>query len=544
MLIRCLRMTLAAGFRYNTVSFADLGCVSEASAQQSDYCSFDAQCYTTLFPSAQRYSTAMKKSFSQRRVPRKVGDGEDDEPLSNGADTGPDTTGKHLRSRIQHPQSLTLYLSPRSRLTRPPTDSVIKRPAKPRKATPLRKAYVADDEDGEDENAKVVAPKRAGLSRIAVQRNANKRAAFQPSDLPSKETEDDDGPSYGASDLQALKESTPSMQVATVEDVSNSTQALDLSSKFGSSLSRYQQPSAIPSATEIAEKKARRARMAKEAEAEEFISIDPDNMDEDEDGNTMTDENGRLILRPKDKYGQMESRLVRDDEDVMEGFDDFTGDAGSRIHMDESTRGDARRRRKEEMAAQIAAAEQVSGDGEDDSDRERNEAFEAAQTRHGNYTTTHEQEQAAAEASRPRTPPKISPLPNLDNVISRLRSQLADMQISRMGKLREMEALQREKIRIGEEEVRIQKALQETAEKFEQLRKEKGIASNAASGLVTKEGTPALLGSMGNGASADDEDEDERPTLGLGMAGRGLDSLGESNAPTPAGGAYDGGMDD
>ena len=114
----------------------------------------------------------------------------------------------------------------------------------------------------------------------------------------------------------------------------------------------------------------------------------------------------------------------------------------------------------------------------------RNEAFEAAQTRHGNYSTstTHEREQE--EASRPRTPPKISPLPNLDNVISRLRSQLADMQTSRMGKLHEMEALQREKIRIGEEEVRIQKALRETAEKFEQLRREKGIAGQTVSGLV------------------------------------------------------------
>lgn len=486
----------------------------------------------------------MKKSFSQRRVPRKVPGAEDDEPAnSSGADTSSDTTGKQALSHVQLSLSLTLFHSPRSRLTRERIDSVVKRPAKPRKATPLRKAYGADDEEGDADGATIVAPKRAGLSRIAVQRNANKRAAFQPTDLPSRDSGENEGPSYSASDLRALKDSTPSTpqdaHMTTVEDVSSSTQALDLSSKVGSSLSRYQQPSAIPSATEIAEKKARRARMAKEAEAQEFISIDPDNMDEDEDGNTMTDENGRLILRPKDKYGQMESRLVRDDEDVMEGFDEFTGDTGSRIHMDESTRGDARQRRKEEMAAQIAAAEQDSDDDENVSDRERNEAFEAAQTRHGNYTTTHEQEQAAAEASRPRTPPKISPLPNLDNVISRLRSQLADMQTSRMSKLREMEALQREKIRIGEEEVRIQKALRETAEKFEQLRQEKGLASSAASGLVTKEGTPAQLGSVGNGASSDDEVEDElegRPAFGLGMVGRGLDSLGGSNVATPAGG--------
>lgn len=469
----------------------------------------------------------MKKSFSQRRVPRKVGGDEDD----GGAD---ETTGKQSTSYLQTTTIISddCANSPRSRLTR--ADPVIKRPAKPRKATSLRKTYGADNDDGDADSATVVAPKRSGLSRIAVQRNADKRATFQASDLPGN---DDDGPSYSASDLQALKDSTPS-----TPQVDDNAQPLDLSSKFGSSLSRYQQPSAIPSATEIAEKKARRARMAKEAEAEEFISIDPDNMDEDEDGNTMTDENGRLVLRPKDKYGQLESRLVRDDEDVMEGFDEFTGDTGSRIHMDESSRGDARQRRKEEMAAQIAAAEQ--DDSGDEENEERNEAFEAAQTRHGNYSysTTHEREQE--EASRPRTPPKISPLPNLDNVISRLRSQLADMQTSRMGKLHEMEALQREKIRIGEEEVRIQKALRETAEKFEQLRREKGIAGQTASGLVTKEGTPAVLGSIGNGTVAEDDEEDERPALGLGMAGRGLDSLGGSNAATPAGGEREAAMHD
>jgi hypothetical protein len=37
----------------------------------------------------------MKKSMSQRRVPRKIGGDEDeDERMSSGADTGPETTGQ------------------------------------------------------------------------------------------------------------------------------------------------------------------------------------------------------------------------------------------------------------------------------------------------------------------------------------------------------------------------------------------------------------------------------------------------------------------
>lgn len=37
----------------------------------------------------------MKKSISQRRVPRKIGGDEDDEPISNGADTGSEATGQY-----------------------------------------------------------------------------------------------------------------------------------------------------------------------------------------------------------------------------------------------------------------------------------------------------------------------------------------------------------------------------------------------------------------------------------------------------------------
>lgn len=505
----------------------------------------------------------MKKSMSQRRVPRKIGgDDDEDERVSSGADTASEAVGQYT-TKLQSPSRTSLTFPMHSfapRLTSQRTESAIKRPNKPRKSTNLRKSILHNDDDddsGDLDSASVVTPKRSNLTKIAVQRNASKqRSSFLPSDLPS---DSENAPSYSAADLQALKNSTPSTPqqlqsagASDVEDVSATTQALDLNSKFGSSLSRYQQqqqlPSAIPSATEIEEKKARRARLAKEAQADEFISLDPDEpgFDEDEDGNVATDESGRLILRPKDKYGLAESRLVREDEDVMEGFDEFTGETGARIHMDESTRGGERQRRKEEMAAQIAAAEaeEDSEDG-DESDRERNMAFEAAQTRHGNYSTARDEEDA-----RPKTPPKIAPLPSLDGVIARLRTQFTNMQTARMEKLGEMAALEREKIRIGEEEVRIQKALKETGEKFEALRREKGIASTTASGAATKEGTPALLeagrglGYAGNGVSERDGEDDERPALGLGMPGRGLESWGNSAVGTPVRESSDRAMDD
>ena len=358
--------------------------------------------------------------------------------------------------------------------------------------------------------------------------------------------EEEDRPSYSTASLQELKNSTPTTprdlstdaNNSEVEDASNNIQSLDLTSKFGSSLSRYEQSAAIPSAAEIAEKKARRARLAKEQAADEYISLNPSDpeLDEDEDENIVRDETGRLILKPKDKYNNTESRLVRDDEDVMEDFDEFT-EANGKILLGRKAEAEATRKRKDEMAARIAEAEGASDSDSNASERERNEVFEAAQTKHGTYSSYASTDPYAD--ARPRTPPKISPLPTLDGVIERLRKQVSDMQTTRMQKLQEMENLQREKIRLGEEEIRIQKALRETADKFAQLRTEKGIAAAPA-----KAGTPALheapraagLGfAGGSGTSTDVEQANGgRAGLGLGMAGRGLESLGTSAVGTPA----------
>jgi hypothetical protein len=379
--------------------------------------------------------------------------------------------------------------------------------------------------------------------------------------LPSRQADDDEEerPSYSAASLQALKDSTPSTPQAfgsaessDIDDVSTGTRDLDISSKFGSSLARYEQSaqaSIIPSAGEIAEKKARRARLAKEQAAEEYISLDPDDpdLDEDLDENVMRDEAGRLVLKPKDKYGQSESRLVRDDEDIMENFEEFTEDG--RIALGRKAEAEAARKKKQEMAVQIAEAEGSDSDS-DDSERERNAAYEAAQTRHGTYGQAASLD--ANASARPEPPPIITPLPTLDGAIEKLRKRLADMQTSRMQKLKEMEALQHEKLRLAEEEVRIQRALKDTADKFEELRKERGISG------VKKDGTPALEleapppvpveggnDSTAEQVSVDDEtarnggdddiddvsEERSMSGLGFGVARRGTSGLGLGAQP-------------
>ncbi|KAJ9624798.1 hypothetical protein H2203_004748 [Taxawa tesnikishii (nom. ined.)] len=374
------------------------------------------------------------KKFGARRVARKIG-GDDDEEQSASA-TGPSTESS------------------------PEPSSAVKRPSvKPRKSSALRSSFgpsFADDAEGP---SSVIMPKRSNLSRVAIQRSAEKRS----NDLPFRAGREDDEirPSYSKGYLEELKQSTPS----TPKDLSASTtdaedggvpldaQALDITAKFGTNLNRYQPPTAIPTDAEIREKKERRARLAKE---NDFIALD-DEDEEDEDDNVTHDENGRLILRPKEKYP--ETRLVRDDEDILEDFDDFTSDG--RIALGRKAEKEAAARRKAEMASMIASAEGGHGDesSEDESEAERNAAFEVAQTRSGNYAAAAEQEE---EGARPRTPPRIAPLPTMDAVVERLRKRLQEMQTARMGKVREMESLKDEKTRIGEEEVRVQTSLKET----------------------------------------------------------------------------------
>lgn len=454
-------------------------------------------------------------------------------------------------------------ISPRALLTQGATEPepTLKRPTvKPRKSTNLRTSFApsaTESEEGEGvRNEVIVVPKRSNnLSRVAVQRNAkpSQRASLLASQLPRRRDDDDDNnddddptesarPSYSTANLQALKDSTPSTPAAftptldqpSVQDLQTRTRDLELTSKFSAAaLARYQDTSssAIPSASEIAEKKARRARLAKEHAAEEFISLDPDDPgldrsgDEEEDGvdgdpNVMRDEQGRLLLKPKDPYKMAESRLANDeDEDMMEGFESFTEDG--KVALGKRAEREAQVRRREEMRVKIAEAEGHNlSDAEDEEDdgvsstssRDRTAAFEAAQTRHGTYASQALNSTSSSADQRPKTPPKISPLPTLDGVLEGLRRRVQEMREERVRMEGVMVGLGREKIRLAGEEVRIQGALKEAGERFRGLRGGEG-----AEGLVERAGdggAPEVVEERLDG----DEGEEARSN-GLGFAG-------------------------
>ena len=271
-------------------------------------------------------------------------------------------------------------------------------------------------------------------------------------------------------------------------DDEEETRVLDIASKFGAnaSLTTAPEASAIPTQAEILEKKARRRRLAQEQEAYDPEEDKPWASDDDDEFRTNRNE---ISLRPKDKYA--ETRLVHDDEDIAEGFDDFVEDG--KISLSKRSEREASRRRLAEMAELIDNAEGSSGDDDsDDSEEERNAAFAAAQARAGRYGEKERNEDDGA-----RTPPRITPLPDLGDILKSLQSEYDAKQERKEMIVKKLEELEEDKVRVEERKVYIQEQLQKTGEEFEKLQQEAGtpaLPPNGAAGnlLLTERGLDSL----------------------------------------------------
>ncbi len=313
-------------------------------------------------------------------------------------------------------------------------------------------------DDDDDAPAVVFTPKKSNLSRQAVEKNALRKSlapSLSSEHLPFRQTEE--RPSYSKNYLDELKTSTPSTpkDLKSLSDVEDGqSKALDLAAKFGSD-PELQQDSAIPTDAEIREKKERRARLAKE---EEYINLSDD------------DESNEISLLPQKQ--KPETRLVRDDEDIAEGFDEFVDDG--RVALGKKAEREQKRRQEAQMRELINEAEGSSDEDTDDSEAERKAAYEAAQTRAGMDGLR--KEDPYARPRRPKTPPKITPLPTLTACLERLQASLASMQYTKMQKIKRMEELQREKADIAVREEEIQRLLKEAGENYEKLRAEAGLA--------------------------------------------------------------------
>ncbi|MCJ1295236.1 hypothetical protein MMC34_006798 [Xylographa carneopallida] len=324
--------------------------------------------------------------------------------------------------------------------------------------------------------SEVFTPKKSSLSRQAISQNALRKSRAASDHVPIRQSED--RPSYNAAHLNELKTSTPSTpkDLSSLSDVElSSTQTLDVASKFG--IDYISRNPAIPTDAEILEKKLRRARLAKEekyrtrhssSESEDEEEIGDERLDSDDD-DFRNNANTISLLPARSKHP--ETRLVRDDEDIMEDFDSFVEDGG--ITLGRKAEREQKARKKAEMADLIAEAERQSSSADsDDSEIERRAEYEAAQTRKGmdGMRPNKGSEWGGGGTERiARTPPRITPLPTLGGCLERMREMLSKAEYSRTQKIKELEDVEREKKEIAEREEEIQRLLKETGERYDSL---------------------------------------------------------------------------
>jgi hypothetical protein len=278
----------------------------------------------------------------------------------------------------------------------------------------------------------------------------------------------EDRPTYSKDYLDELRKSTPSTpkDLKPSSDEEEESRTLDIASKFGPVASVVPDVgSAIPTNAEIQEKKARRARLAKEQQAMDIEEDQPWASDDDDEFRTNRNE---ISLRPKERYA--ETRLVHDDEDIAEGFDEYVEDG--QIALGRKAEREAEKRRRAEMAELINQAERGSDeDVSADSEEERNAAYEAAQTRAGIGKNRDVIDDGA------RTPPRITPLPDLGDVLEALQADIREKQQRRELMLQKLQELKDQKVRIAERQQYLQEQLQKTGDEYERLRIEAGMAA-------------------------------------------------------------------
>ncbi|PQE20397.1 nineteen complex-related 2 domain-containing protein [Rutstroemia sp. NJR-2017a BBW] len=348
-------------------------------------------------------------------------------------------------------------------------------------------------------------PIKKPLSRKVTESNAKKNAAVRLP-LPMREREDEDGgkPTYSKDYLNELKGLTPNAPRELEADVTVEEEGLDASELEGAMVVDMDVDEKF-GGTEIREKKERRARMARE---KDFISLNDD---------SPGDGGRQISLLPRAK--KAESRLVREDEDIAEGFDDFVEDG--RISLGKKQERESRRRRKKEMADLIQAAEGSSGEDTDDSEAERRAAYEAAQTRAG-MDGLHKYDEAAAEKEAVQVPARIAPIPVLDECLERLQNTLGAMEMELKKRKRKIEDGEREKREISKREAEVQVLLTQTGARYAALKVGAG-----GDGTVEMSDAKAVVDAHAQGFGGEK------------MGGnRGLESFG--NTPTVRGEVVDG----
>jgi len=362
---------------------------------------------------------------------------------------------------------------------------------KKRQSTASRLSFGPDDgvtRNGDEPSPEVVTPKKT-LGQRALQNNAlRKSASFQSlGNMPGRFGSEEERPRYSKEYLEELQSSTPNTphNVSSLLMDDSDAMELDPSELEGALVVQSQdlsaltaQPSRPPAAAsiltdmEIRQRKEQRARLAKESE---FISLE---------GETDEEESSRVTLRINKK--KTESRLIAEDEDLGEGYEEFVSDGG--LALGRKAEREAEQRHRQEMADLIKAAEDGSDAESDDSEAERRAAYEAAQRRAGmDGLHRHDDDDADMEDGGIGSIPRMKPLPDVNEVMERMRNLVKGLENEMTLKRSRIADLEKEKVEILAREEEVQEILNQAGAKYQALvGNSAGLATADAPRLMTQ----------------------------------------------------------
>lgn len=342
-----------------------------------------------------------------------------------------------------------------------------------KKASSSKLSFGVTQESGGAEGSEPLTPKKpATLSQRATENNAL-RSSLSSRKLPTRSFgPEQESTSYSREYLEELQSSTPNtpQNLASLrihddggDDAAADAMDLDPSELEGAviipqadlSVSTFGTAGHILSATEIKEKKERRARLAKEGGAYD---------EDDEDGNYISLSSSNKNIQQKEN-----TRLIAEDEDLGEGYDDFVEDA--RLELGKRGEKEARRRQRREMEELINAAEGPTEDEDEDSDADRKAAYEAAQTRAAMGVRFDDGVGGAYDSSKVGGTglviPRMKPLPELGESLARMHELVRGMEEQVAAKRKRIGDLEGEKQEILDEEKKVQEVLNQEGMKYQ-----------------------------------------------------------------------------
>ena len=419
---------------------------------------------------------------------------------------------------------------------RPGTSAVV-RPAisrssslkKKKRASTSRLSFgpgdLVGDGDGA-ENEPISTPKKT-LGKRVIENNALRRSgsgATLPTRLAIFDNDDEEQPKYSKEYLQELQSSTPntpqnlsSLRITDDADdgygagLSNDD-AMDLDpseldgalivpsqdlarrSPSTQALTRVNDSAHILTEAEIRVRKERRARLALEPKEGDFISLDDDSDKSETEFEKSLHSNRVTVRFDSNKPRRSESRLIAEDEDLGEGYDEFVGDGD--LALGRKAEREATLRHRKEMAELIQAAEAGSDAESDDSEAERRAAYEAAQRRAGMDGLHRRGDDDDGELDLDggggvNMIPRMKPLPDLDDVLQRMRNLVQGLEDEVNRRRSKIADLEKEKGEILAREVEVQEILNQAGQKYQAV-------VGTPGGPPTGPGTPGAVPGTGS----------------------------------------------